>query len=451
MGQVVLSLAAMFASLLLFVAGTSLLTTVVAVELGADGLSTPQIGLILGCYSLGFVIGSLSATRVVRRVGPVRSFAAFAAVACVASLIHPLFFDGALWAILRVLVGFCAAGLIMVLESWISGRAPAGARGALLGVYQVVFFFAAALGQYLVGLGETDDYPVYSVVAILIVMSLVPLALTRSEAPAPGATDRLRFRQIHALSPSGLFGGVAGGIIVSGFSTLAPVYAGAIGMTLSQISRYMVFAVLATMILQWPVGRLSDHFDRRLTIAVISSVATIAGVVATWAGAGDLGVLYFVTAPLFGLAACLYPLSLAMINDHMEAGDPMAASAGLLLAYGLGTCIGPVAGAFAMQWLGPSGLFAFLAATFGGYSLYVFYRSFVTSAPPVQEQGRFVSIVAANTSPAILELDPRHDHYVETPHDPEKWEHGDTGAVSASANPDAGDHTLPPSAGPGSG
>jgi MFS family permease len=153
---------------------------------------------------------------------------------------------------------------------------------------------------------------------------------------------------------------------------------------------------------------------------------------------------------LFGLAACLYPLSLAMINDHMEAGDPMAASAGLLLAYGLGTCIGPVAGAFAMQWLGPPGLFAFLAATFGGYSLYVFYRSFVTSAPPVQEQGRFVSIVAANTSPAILELDPRHDHYVETPHDPEKWEHGDTGAVSASANPDAGNHTLPPSAGSGS-
>lgn len=415
MGRVVLSLAAMFASLTLFVAGTALLTTVVAFELGADGLSTTRIGLILGCYSVGFVLGTLFATRLVRRVGQVRSFAAFAAVACAAALIHPMFFDGALWAVLRVLVGFCAAGLIMVLESWISGRATPVTRGALLGIYQVVFFFAAALGQVLVALGETDDYPIYSVVAMLIVMSLVPLALTRSEAPAPGATDRLRFRQIHALSPSGLFGGMAGGTIVAAFSMMAPVYASNIGMTLGQISRYMAFAVLATMVLQWPVGRLSDLFDRRLTIAVISTLATIAAVVAAAAGADHLRVLYIATAPLFGLAACLYPVSLAMINDHMESGDPMAASAGLLLAYGIGTCIGPVGGAFAMQMLGPSGLFVFLAATFGCYSLYVFYRRFTTPALPVEEQGRFVSIVAANTSPAILELDPRHELYIETP------------------------------------
>lgn len=415
MVQVVLSLAAMFASLTLFVAGTSLLTTVVAVELGADGLSTTQIGLILGCYSVGFVLGSLFAPRLVRRVGQVRSFAAFAAVACAASLVHPIFYDGSLWALLRVLVGFCAAGLIMVLESWISGRATAATRGALLGIYQVVFFFAAALGQYLVSLGETDDYPIYSVVAMLVVMSLVPLALTRSEAPAPGAADRLRFRQIYALSPSGLFGGVVGGTIVAGFSTIAPVYASAVGMSLGQISRYMAFAVLATMVVQWPVGRLSDYFDRRLTLAVISSVATIAGAVAAWAGAADVRVLYIATAPLFGLAACLYPVSLAMINDHMETGDPMAASAGLLLAYGVGTCIGPVAGAFTMQQFGPPGLFIFLAAIFGCYSLYVFYRGFTTPALPVADQGRFVAIVAANTSPAILELDPRHDEYMETP------------------------------------
>ena len=416
MGQVVISLAAMFASLTLFIAGTALLTTVVAVELASDGLTTTQVGLILGCHSVGFVFGSLFATRVVRRVGQIRSFAAFAAVACAASLIHPMLFDGGLWAVLRVLVGFCAAGLIMVLESWISGRATPAIRGALLGVYQVVFFFAAALGQYLVALGDTDDYPIYSVVAMLIVLSLVPLALTRSEAPAPGAAQRLRFRQIYALSPSGLFGGIAGGALVAGFSSLAPVYASEIGMSLGEVSRYMAFAVLATMAVQWPVGRLSDHFDRRLTIAVISTVATLAAVAAAWGGALDVRVLYVATAPLFGLAACLYPISLAMINDYMETGDPIAASAGLLLAYGLGTCIGPAAGAYAMELLGPAGLFVFLAAVFGCYSLYVFWRGFTTPAVPVEEQGRYVTIVAANTSPAILELDPRHDVYIETPH-----------------------------------
>ncbi|MES1949899.1 Major facilitator superfamily MFS_1 [Salinisphaera sp. S4-8] len=416
MGQVIVSLAAMFASLTLFIAGTSLLTTVVAVELGVDGLSTLQVGLVLGCHSVGFVIGSLFATRLVRRVGQVRSFAAFAAVACSASLIHPLFFDGALWAVLRVLVGFCAAGLIMVLESWISGRATHATRGALLGIYQVVFFFAAALGQYLVSLGETDDYPIYTIVAILIVMSLVPLALTRSEAPAPDTADRLRFRQLYALSPSGLLGGIAGGALVAGFSTLAPVYASDIGMSLAEVSRYMAFAVLATMAIQWPIGRLSDHFDRRLTVAAISTIATLAGIAAAVVGAHDLRVLYVATAPLFGLAACLYPISLSMINDNMDRGDPISASAGLLLAYGVGTCIGPVAGAVFMQGLGPAGLFVFLAGVFALYSLFVFWRGFTTPSVPVADQSRFVTIVAANTSPAILELDPRHELYMETPH-----------------------------------
>ena len=416
MGQVIVSLAAMFASLTLFIAGTSLLTTVVAVELGVDGLSTLQVGLVLGCHSVGFVLGSLFATRLVRRVGQVRSFAAFAAVACSASLIHPLWFDGTLWAVLRVLVGFCAAGLIMVLESWISGRATHAIRGALLGIYQVVFFFAAALGQYLVSLGETDDYPIYTIVAILIVMSLVPLALTRSEAPAPDTADRLRFRQLYALSPSGLLGGIAGGALVAGFSTLAPVYASGIGMSLGEVSRYMAFAVLATMAIQWPIGRLSDHFDRRLTVAAISTIATLAGIAAAVVGAHDLRVLYVATAPLFGLAACLYPISLSMINDNMDRGDPISASAGLLLAYGVGTCIGPVAGAVFMQSLGPAGLFVFLAGVFALYALFVFWRGFTTPAVPVADQSRFVTIVAANTSPAILELDPRHELYMETPH-----------------------------------
>jgi len=444
MGQVIISLAAMFASLTLFIAGTSLLTTVVAVELGSDGLSTLQIGLVLGCHSIGFVIGSLFATRLVRRVGQIRSFAAFAAVACSASLIHPLFFDGALWAVLRVLVGFCAAGLIMVLESWISGRATHAIRGALLGIYQVVFFFAAALGQYLVSLGETDDYPIYTIVAILIVMSLVPMALTRSEAPAPDTASRLRFRQLYALSPSGLFGGIAGGALVAGFSTLAPVYASDIGMSLSEVSRYMAFAVLATMAVQWPVGRLSDHFDRRLTIAVISSIATVAGIVAAVAGAADMRMLYMATAPLFGLAACLYPISLSMINDYMDSGDPIAASAGLLLAYGVGNCIGPVAGALAMQSLGPAGLFVFLAGVFALFSLFVFWRGFTTPSVPVAEQSRFVTIVAANTSPAILELDPRHDLYMDTPH---VFDELHSGPGTAHAPPDSERDGSPPSAG----
>lgn len=407
MGQVIVSLAAMFASLALFIAGTALLGTVLAVQLADEGFSATAVGLVLVCHSIGFVLGSRLATGLIRRVGQIRSFSAFAAVGCVAALIHPMYIDGWLWAVLRGLVGFCAAGLIMVLESWISGRSTRATRGALLGVYQVVYFFAAALGQYLVAWGATDDYPIYSLVAILIVLSLVPLALTRSEAPVMGAIGRLHFGALYRLSPSGALGGLAGGVVISAFLALAPVYASSIGLSLEGVSRYMAFAVVATMVLQWPVGWVSDRFDRRWLSAVIAGLALIGALAAAAFGAGQAVVLYAATVAVFGLTGCLYPVSLSMINDGMAEGDPVAASAGLLFVYGIGTCIGPVAGALAMQGLGPDGLFVLLAAVLTVYGGFVIWRGVTTPSVPVDAQGPYVNIAAADTGPVILELDPR--------------------------------------------
>ncbi len=413
MGQVVISLAAMFASLALLIAGTALLSTVLAVQLASEGYSSLVVGLVLVCHSIGFVVGTRFATKVIRRVGQIRSFAAFAAIGCVAALIHPMFIAGWLWALLRGLVGFCAAGLIMVLESWISGRATHTTRGALLGIYQVVYFFAAASGQYLVSLGDTADYPVYSLVAMLIVLSLVPLSLTRSEAPVMGVADRLGFKQLYDLSPSGLFGAIAAGIVIAGFLALAPVYASEIGMSLADVSRYMSFAVIATMLLQWPVGRLSDIFDRRRLLTILTVIAMLGAAVAALFGSRYPILLYAATVPVFGIAGCLYPISLSMINDNMETGDPVAASAGLLFVYGIGTCIGPVAAAVAMQMVGPYGLFAFMTVVFAVYATLVAWRRRHTPDLPIEEQGRYVNIVATQTGPNILDLDPRSDSYHE--------------------------------------
>jgi len=407
MRQVVASLTAMFASLAFYVAGTALLTTALALQLSDLHYSSGVVGLIMVCHSIGFVVGSRFSTKVIRQVGQVRSFSAFAALGCAAALVHPMYIDAWLWALLRGLVGFCAAGLIMVLESWISARATNASRGALLGVYQVVYFFAAAIGQYLVAFGASAAFPIFSVVAILLVLSIVPMALTRAEAPPISAGSRLGFAALYRLSPSGLLGGVAGGVIVSSFLAMGPVYATQSGMSLVDVSHFMTFAVIATMLLQWPVGHLSDHFDRRWTLAVISAVATAGAILAAVMGADAPWSLYVGTAVLFGLAGCLYPVSLAMLNDYMEARDPVGISAGLLLAYGLGTCIGPLAAAQTMQWLGPAGLFFFMGGLFAVYTLFVAARGATTESLPVAEQTRYVTINAAQAVPALLDLDPR--------------------------------------------
>lgn len=408
MRQLVVSLTAMFTSLALLIAGSSLLGTLLSVRLSIEGFSPFAVGLVLVFHSIGFVVGTRLVTRVIRRVGQVRSFAAFAAVACAAALIHPMYVGGVLWALLRILAGFCFAGLIVVLESWISGRASNATRGALLGIYQVVYFFSAALGQYLVGTGAPDAYPIYSLVAILMVLSLVPLSLTRSEAPVMGPVERLPFRELYRLSPSGLMGGLAAGVTISAFLSLGPLYANRIGFEVDAVARYMMYAVIATMLLQWPLGRLSDLLDRRRVLAALAAVAGV-GAAAASLGHGWFPLLYAGTWLAFGIAGCLYPIALSMINDGMEEGNPIAASAGLLFVYGVGTCLGPVLGALLMQVAGPAGLYQFLAVILIALAVYTVWRIRHTPGLPPERQGPFVNVVAAETAPAILELDPRTD------------------------------------------
>lgn len=409
MRQTLVSLVAMFASLALLVAGSSLLGTLLSVRLSIEGFAPFTIGAILVFHSIGFVIGTRLAPRVIRRVGQVRSFAAFAAFACVASLLHPLFLSGWLWAALRMLVGFCAAGLIMVLESWISGRASNSSRGALLGIYQIVYFSSAALGQFLVGTSDPGEYPVYSLVAILLVLSLVPLSLTREEAPSLGPVSRLRFANLYALSPSALLAGTFAGIAVSAFLALGPLYGHATGMSISGVSRYMLMAVLATMIVQWPMGILSDNMDRRRLLGMVAALAALFAVLAAALGQVSPWLLYLATAGVFAIAGCLYPIALSMLNDNMETGNPVAASAGLLYVYGIGTCLGPLAGSAFMALLGPVGLFMFLAVCFVLLAGYVAIRIRTTPDLPMDEQGPHVVISAAEAAPALLELDPRND------------------------------------------
>jgi len=98
-----------------------------------------------------------------------------------------------------------------------------------------------------------------------------------------------------------------------------------------------------------------------------------------------------------------------MLNDYMEQGDPVAASAGLLFAYGIGSIIGPVAGALSMQIIGPEGLLLFIAAALAGLAALVRYRAARIPSIPLERQGQFVGVVAEQSAPEIIALDPRTD------------------------------------------
>ncbi len=402
------SVPALFLGIGLLIGGSMMLGTLLAVRLTAAGFGPAIIGAVLTCYSFGFVAGTRLGVGVIQRVGHIRSFAAFAALACASVLLHPVFLNAPFWAVLRVITGFSMACLTLAIESWINGRATPRNRGNLLAIYMVTFYVAAAAGQYLVGLTHNGSPLPFNLIAILVVLSLVPVTLTRVEAPVLSSSERMSFRDLYAACPTGLAGSLASGVVNSAFLAVGPVYAKLVGLNVSQLSIYMAIAVLAAMVMQWPVGKLSDLYDRRRMLVALAALTAAAAVGAAYLGRLSTPGLFATSALFMGLSAAIYPISVALTNDYLSYDQVVPASSGLLFSNGVGTCIGPLAGSFVMQWFSPEALFLFIAGCLALLALFGLFRSQTTPDVPLEDQGSYVAMQAPST-PVMVEMDPRND------------------------------------------
>ncbi|MDX1801519.1 MAG: MFS transporter, partial [Marinobacter sp.] len=193
MTSMVASLSALILSIVLLVSGNAFLMTLLGIRLSMDQVDPATIGWVLVCYSVGFVLGTLYVNRIIGRVGHIRAFAAFAAVTAVAALLYPVLDFPLAWAFLRALSGFTMAGVLVVIESWFSSRASNANRGALFAVYQIVFFVSAAGGQLMMNFGDPSSFTLFTLAAVLLTLALVPLSLTRMEAPVIDTVERMSF------------------------------------------------------------------------------------------------------------------------------------------------------------------------------------------------------------------------------------------------------------------
>lgn len=414
MARMMVSLSALIFSIVLLVSGNALLTTLLGIRLSIEGTEPSTIGWVLVCYSIGFVLGTLYVHRIIGRVGHIRAFAVFAALAAVVALLYPLAASLTFWAVLRALSGFSIAGVLVVIESWFSSRATNANRGTLFAVYQIVFYLATAGGQLVVNIGEPTGFIPFTLAAVLLTLALIPLSLTRMEAPVIETAERMSLGSLLRESFSGAAGALTAGLVIGSFYALGPVYATMIGLDVGRTSIFMAVAILTAMLMAWPLGRVADHFDRRRVLLVVALAAAGASLLVALLGAANLTLLMIMVGGFVGLSATLYPIGVAITNDRMESHRIVSASATLLLAYGLGSVIGPVVMAELMSLLGPSGLFVgylgvlLLLAGVTGYQIHS------TEDIPVEAQEEYVPVMAEAT-PVLAEIDPRNEEFHASP------------------------------------
>jgi MFS family permease len=360
MRKVLVPLIPLLAAAGMLLGGNGLQATVLSLRAAQEGFSTTVIGLLGTGYFAGYIIGCFLTPWLVREVGHIRVFAALAALVAAGTLGFLLWVHPAWWVGIRLMCGFCFAGLFAVMESWLQAASLNENRARVFSIYRVVDLTCVASGQFLMPLMGVGGFLIFTAMAILTCLSVIPVALFDRSNPLPPETFRVDPRTIWRISPIASIGCIAIGLTNTGFRLISPLHVQAIGLSLTQIATFLSAAIFGAALLQFPLGHLSDRMDRRAALMIASSGAALAALflafsprTAAFAYAGSF---------CYGaLSLPLYSLLAAHAYDRASAGQYVIVAAGLSFFFSLGAMIGPLAASTAFQLGAGVGLFGFLA------------------------------------------------------------------------------------------
>ena len=391
----------------LLLLANGLFSTLLAVRTQVEGFSSTTVGFIVASYFSGLLLGGLFAGRVVTRVGHIRSFAAFASFVSISALLHPLFVTPIAWMMLRMLAGFCMAGMIMVTESWLNEAASNKTRGQVLSFYIITNYFAAGCGQFLLTTGDPSQFQLFSLASIIFSLALIPVLLTRAKAPVPVHSTRMHVWTLFRIAPLGVFGVFCCGLVNSSVHGLSPVYATNMGFSEAQLSTFMAVMIMSGLFLQWPIGHLSDRIGRGPLLVYIPVLVAFAAI---WMVFAIEYALILIGAMVFGaFVFTLYSLAAATANDMVTANQRVQVAGALLITYGAGAVTGPIVAGQFMAVLGPQGLFFYFALISLLLSAFAIFKRRRDGSPDKRKP--FVAVPATQSTSSQLYLS-AHD---ETP------------------------------------
>lgn len=382
----------------ILIGGNGLQGTFISLRGIEEGFSTSVIGMVGTGYFLGFVIGCVYITKVMRAIGHIRAFSALAAIASAASIMMVLVIDPISWFLMRLVQGICFAGLFAVVESWLNARVTNATRARTLSVYRFVDLGSVTAAQYMIPLFGVSGFDLFAIIAMALSLSLVPISFADKSSPAPPKDVKFDIKVLWSVSPLATVGCIVIGLTNSSFRSLGPIYADGIGMSVTAIATFMSIGIFAGIVLQYPLGHYSDKLDRRVIILVSTIGALLASFfLAFLAGDGELANFMGIFA--FGAFALpLYSLCSAHANDHAAPGQHALVSAGTLFFWSIGAVVGPLIASFLMEVFGPHALFAYVIVVLTFFAAYTLARIRARDAVPTEKRRmRFRSLLRTST------------------------------------------------------
>ena len=383
-------------------------------------------GTMMSGYFIGYFIGANMVPNLVSKVGHIRVFAAFASIASLSALVHAVFVDPIVWTLSRFLTGFSMIGIFIIVESWLNDRATNKTRGKVLSLYMLVTYLGMSIGNLLLNVSSPKNYEPFIMISLLFSIALVPILLTKRKPPKFKKTTSIKIKELFKISPFGSFSTFCSGFIFSAMLTMLSVYAVTMNLSVFEISVLLVGVTLAGALFQWPIGSLSDNYDRRLIIigcCLFASIFTVLSILYSGltfnnliseemlrfsyfaVGTGmDKTKLFIFIILLAGMILPLFSLNLALVNDYIPKEKFVAAGGGLNIIFGLGAIGGPIICSLLMSFLGPNGFFVHLLFFLLGISFFGIFR--LTKRKYEDNPESTFTPLPKDITPLGIELDP---------------------------------------------
>lgn len=389
----------------MMMAGMGTLATVLGIRLVATGSSTLVIGLVMGAYWAGLTLGSIYTGRLIKGVGHIRCFGAAVAAISAATLLHAMIPGAAAWGVLRLVEGVCMAGVFVCMESWLNQKATSDSRGQILAFYMISLYAGQASGQTLLLLEDGQGPTIFLALSVLLSLAMLPVTLTRQTPPTLPDIVSFGLRRLYQASPLGLAGVVAAGLVGGAVVNMAPVVLVQSGRSVGDTALFMSAVILGGVLLQWPLGRLSDLFDRRTVLVSLFIALAVMGMSMALTVEAGFGLMLTGGVLFGGIIFTLYPVSVAHTNDWLRPADIVPASGGLVLGYSIGAAAGPFAASLVIDSAGPGGLFLFSAGMGLLAALFGLWRMLMRPPQPGERQSPYQTL--PQTTPVAAPLDPR--------------------------------------------
>ena len=360
----------LFLGITLLQIGNGLQSTIVGLRTVDAGFDPVEIGIVMSAFYFGYAFGALGAVRMIGVSGHIWVFIALAIVAALAALVYPFLVQPIVWAGIRVVIGFALSAIYVTVESWINDQTGNESRGGVFGLYMLGQLLGLAGGQFLVPYFSPLSVEAFILVAILMAGSIVPVVLVRPPPPSAEPPRPMGLLSLFRISPLGFAACLVSGLVWAALMGGGPIYAAKSHFSSDEAATFIASAVIGGIIFQYPLGWLSDKLDRRVVLVLIVIAATMTALMGVGASLfGAFGAS--ATIWLFGgLSFPLYSIAVAHTNDHLQPEERVAASAGLVLLFGLGSVFGPAAVSLIIEKYGSVGFFLLLAGA--NAALFVF-------------------------------------------------------------------------------